>query len=182
MRLHHIDDCKATGLTGILHKVTGASSGLGKAVVEYALSKGDKVSATCRKPTDLADLQSKFPTSQLIVLRLDVTSPQEVTSAFAKTVEAFGRVDVVYNNAGYVVIGETESVPEDTARQQFDVNFWGAVTVSREAVRVFRDVNKPIGGVLLQASSLAGVLGTETGAYYSARWVCNSDMICTVHV
>lgn len=158
-------------LTESIRIVTGSSSGLGKAVVEHALSKGDKVSATCRKPTDLADLQSKFPSSQLIVLRLDVTSPDEVALAFTKTVEAFGRVDVVYNNAGYVVIGETESVPDDVARRQFDVNFWGAVTVSREAVRVFREVNKPVGGVLLQASSMSGILATKAGAFYSARLV-----------
>lgn len=145
-------------------------------MVEYALSRGDKVSATCRKPTDLADLLSKFPSSQLIALRLDVTSTQDVSSAFAKTTEAFGRVDYVYNNAGYVVIGEVESVPDDVARRQFDVNFWGAVTVSREAVKVFREVNKPIGGVLLQASSMSGILASEAAAFYSARSVKSFDL------
>jgi NAD(P)-dependent dehydrogenase (short-subunit alcohol dehydrogenase family) len=151
--------------------VTGASSGLGKAVVEHALSKGDKVSATCRKPSDLAELASKYPPSQLIVLQLDVTSTSDIGIIFAKAIDAFGRVDIVYNNAGYAAIGEAEGTSEEVGRRLYDVNFWGAINVSKEAVKVFREVNKPIGGVLLQASSVVGVSGHAGGAIYSSRCV-----------
>jgi len=150
-------------------KVTGAGTGLGKAVVEHALSKGDKVSATARKPALLDELVAKYPASQLIVVRLDVTSTTEVSAAFAKTVEAFGRVDVVYNNAASATFGALEATNNDSERKHFDVNFWGSVNVSKEAVRVFRDVNKPAGGHLLQASSVVGVNAMPIMSFYSAR-------------
>ncbi|KAF5329572.1 hypothetical protein D9619_009001 [Psilocybe cf. subviscida] len=148
--------------------VTGASSGLGKAVVLQALSKGDKVVATCRKPSSLDEIASKYASTQLLIIQLDVASTKDIAPAFDKAVETFGRVDVVYNNAGYAVLGEAEAVPEDVARRQFDVNFWGVTNVSREAVRVFREVNKPHGGVLLQASSFAGTMGMAGIAFYCA--------------
>ncbi|KAF5322278.1 hypothetical protein D9619_001900 [Psilocybe cf. subviscida] len=151
--------------------VTGASSGFGKSVVEYALAHGDKVSATARRPSALDDLTAKYPASQLIVLPLEVTDPSAIATVFANTVDAFGRIDIVYNNAGYGVFSEVEATPDDVARGQFEVNFWGAVNVSREAVRVFRDVNKPTGGRLLQASSNASLIVHPLMAYYSAsKW------------
>ncbi|KAF5328223.1 hypothetical protein D9619_013440 [Psilocybe cf. subviscida] len=151
--------------------VTGAGTGLGKAVVEHALAKGDKVSATARKTALFDDLVAKYPSSQLIVVKLDVTSTAEISAAFAKTVEAFGRVDVVYNNAAQAVFGEVEGANEDSERRYFDVNFWGATNVSKEAVRVFRDVNKPAGGRLLQASSIVGVNAMPILGFYSAsKW------------
>lgn len=111
--------------------VTGCSSGFGRIMTEYALQHGDKVVATLRKPTELADLQSAYPTSQLLVVQLDVTQPQEIAGAFAAAKAAFGRVDVVFNNAGFAAAGEVESTPDDLARRLFETNFWGAVNVSR---------------------------------------------------
>lgn len=153
----------------LLGIVTGASSGLGKAVVIYALSKGDQVVATCRKPSSLDEVVAKHESSQLLVIKLDVTSTKDIAPAFDKAVAKFGRIDVVYINAGYAVLGEAEVVPEDVARSVFEVNFWGATNVSRESVRTFREVNKPQGGVLLQASSVAGAFGLPGLTFYSAR-------------
>ncbi|KAF5329575.1 hypothetical protein D9619_009002 [Psilocybe cf. subviscida] len=155
--------------------VTGASSGLGKAVVEYALCQGDKVSATCRKPSVLAELQSKWPSSQLIVLKLDVTSPTDITAAFEKAVDTFGRIDVVYNNAKHRVTSGENGTQDNEARRLFDVDFWGAVDVSREAVKVFREINEPVGGLLLQISSMIGVLSPPGAPFYCARFVTNSQ-------
>jgi len=126
--------------------------------------------ATLRKPSALSDLSAKYPASQLLVVKLDVTSPADIKAAFAKAIETFGRVDVVYNNAGYGSVGEIEGTPDDVARGVFEVNFWGSANVARETIRVFRDVNKPAGGRLLQASSMAGVSGMPGIGYYSARW------------
>jgi NADP-dependent 3-hydroxy acid dehydrogenase YdfG len=133
------------------------------------LAKGDKVSATARKTALFDDLVAKYPSSQLIVVRLDVTSGAEVSEAFAKTVKTFGRVDVVYNNAAVATFGELEATNEASERKNFDVNFWGAVNVSKEAVRVFQDVNKPVGGHLIQASSLVTVNAYPIMAFYTAR-------------
>jgi len=152
-----------------LLEVTGSSVGLGRSTVEHLLAQGDKVVATLRKPPALSDLSAKYPASQLIVVKLDVTSPAEIKAAFAKAIETFGRVDVVYNNAGYGSLGEIEGTPDDVARGVFEVNFWGSTNVAREAVRIFRDVNKPSGGRLLQASSMSGSVGMPGIGYYSAR-------------
>lgn len=137
-------------------------------MTELLLNKGDKVVAALRQPDALSDLSAQFPSSQLLVIQLDVTNSAGVSAAFTKANEAFGRIDVVFNNAGQCVIGELESVSEAEARQMFEVNFWGAMYVSKEAVKFFREVNKPIGGRLLQVSSRLGLVGGPATAFYSA--------------
>ncbi|TFK45158.1 NAD-P-binding protein [Crucibulum laeve] len=148
--------------------ITGTSAGLGRAMAEYALSQGDKVVATLRKPEALADLATKYNSSHLLVVKLDVTKPQEIIDAFSKAHEVFGRIDVVHNNAGYGSVGEIEGTSDEIARGIFEVNFWGSTNIAREAVRYFRDVNKPSGGRLLQASSMVGVQSMPGIGYYSA--------------
>ncbi|RDX44658.1 NAD(P)-binding protein [Lentinus brumalis] len=148
--------------------ITGTSSGFGLEMTRCALARGDKVVATLRKPAVLADLAAKHPPSQLLVVRLDVTNPQEIKDAFQQAKAAFGRVDVVFNNAGFIVAGETEAVPEDAARKMFDTNFWGAARVSQEAVRFFRDENSPQGGHLIQTSSSAVFSDWPLMGFYKA--------------
>ncbi|KAF8996907.1 NAD(P)-binding protein [Cyathus striatus] len=148
--------------------VTGASSGFGLSVINYVLEKDDIAVATLRKPEVLADLSTKYDTSRLLILELDVTKPDEITAAFATAHVQFGRIDIVYSNAGHPAKAEIEGTPDEVAREMFEVNFWGAANVGREAIRVFRDVNKPAGGRLLQASSMAGLIGMHTFGYYCA--------------
>ncbi|KAF8996899.1 NAD-P-binding protein [Cyathus striatus] len=148
--------------------ITGASSGLGLCVLKHVLSKGDNAVATLRKPEAISDLASLYPSSQLLIVQLDVKNEGDILSAFRAAEEKFGRVDVVYNNAGYGTLAEIEGTPLDLARDIFEVNFWGSTNVSREAVRFFRDVNKPPGGRLLQASSQAGSCASAGLGYYCA--------------
>ncbi|KIJ58524.1 hypothetical protein HYDPIDRAFT_44432, partial [Hydnomerulius pinastri MD-312] len=126
--------------------ITGSSTGFGREMAELLLRRGNKVIATLRKPEALAPLASKYSRDQLLVLKLDVTKEEEIKSAFAEGHKAFGRIDVVFNNAGIFAIGEVEGTSEATIRRLFETNFIGAVNVSKEAVRVFREVNKPSGG------------------------------------
>ena len=102
------------------------------------------------------------------MLRLDVSKPGEIKEAFAKAKAAFGRIDVVFNNAGFAVAGEAEGVPAEAARAMFDVNYWGAVEVSQEAVRFFREENVPQGGRLIQNSAGMGLVTLPTFAFYSS--------------
>ncbi|EIW52650.1 NAD-P-binding protein [Trametes versicolor FP-101664 SS1] len=148
--------------------ITGSSSGFGRETVMQALESGDKVVATLRKPAALDDLAKKYPADRLRVVKLDVTKPDEIDAAFAQAKAAFGRIDIVFNNAGYVAIGEVEVMPDDVSRPQFEVNFWGAVHVSQGAVRFFREENTPQGGLLLQNSSLAGLAAMPIVGFYSA--------------
>ncbi|OCH90233.1 NAD-P-binding protein [Obba rivulosa] len=150
--------------------ITGASSGLGRAMTEHVLSNGDIAVATLRTPSTLSELSAQHPASRLLVLPLDVTQPDAVAGAFAQARAAFGRVDVVFNNAGYVLVSEVESAAEREAdaRALFEVNFWGALRVSQAAVAFFREVNQPCGGWLLQVSSTAALGVTPAGGFYSA--------------
>ena len=148
--------------------VTGASSGLGLEMTRNALANGERVVATLRRPDVLKEFAAQYSSRQLLVVQLDVTKPQEIKDAFVSAKETFGRVDVVFNNAGYIVAGEAEAIPDEPVRDMFEVNFWGAANVTREAVRVFREVNKPRGGRLLQMSSISGVRSPPSMGYYGA--------------
>ncbi|KAF9545461.1 NAD(P)-binding protein [Agrocybe pediades] len=116
--------------------VTGSSSGFGRSITEAALKNGDKVIATLRKPSDLDSLAASSSSSQLLVLKCDISSESDIRNAIEKGLAKFGTIDVVFNNAGFAILGEAESTPNDAAKQLFDVNFWGAAYVSREAVRI----------------------------------------------
>jgi len=148
--------------------ITGSSSGFGRYMTERVLKNGDIAIATLRKPAALSDLSAKYPSDKLLVLKLDVTKPEEIKDAFAAAEKKFGRIDVVFNNAGYCVIGEVEGTMDNFARPMFEVNFWSAVNVTREAVRFFREVNKPAGGRLLQNSSVSGIEASPAFGFYCA--------------
>ncbi|KAH7884548.1 hypothetical protein F5I97DRAFT_1469133 [Phlebopus sp. FC_14] len=149
--------------------VTGASSGFGRSMTEFVLSQDDIVVATLRKPEALNDLAARYPAEKLLVLKVDVTKQEDVDHAFARTKEVFGRLDVVFNNAGYAVFGEAEGTPASDARAMFDVNFWGLASVSRAAIQFFRESNEPgKGGVLLQMSSIAALASPPGVSFYAA--------------
>jgi len=149
--------------------ITGASSGFGREVTEYVLSKGGIVIATLRKPSVLDSLKAQYPSSQLIILKLDVTNLSDITAAFAQAKAQVGRIDIVFNNAGSGLLAEVEGTTEEALRNIFEVNFFGAARVSREAVRFFRDENKPgAGGKLLVNKSFAGIQQVPGVGYYSA--------------
>ncbi|KAJ7446681.1 NAD-P-binding protein [Mycena latifolia] len=148
--------------------ITGASSGFGLLMAEKALANGEKVVATLRKPEVISSLTAQYTKDRLLVLKVDVTKVDEITAAFAAAKEAFGRIDVVFNNAGYGIIAEIEGTSDDKARNQFEVNFWGAVNVAKQAVAFFRDVNKPMGGLLINMSSMFGIDAPPGAGFYAA--------------
>ncbi|KAI8986257.1 NAD-P-binding protein [Trametes punicea] len=149
--------------------ITGTSTGFGRALTELVLEKGERVVATARQPTALSDLTSEYGEDRLLVLKLDVTLPAEVEAAFVRARLQFGRLDVVVNNAGYGHLGEVESMDDSTARAIFETNFWGALKVTREAVKFFRESNPPgAGGHLLQISSILGLTGLAAHSAYCA--------------
>ncbi|KAG9220046.1 hypothetical protein CCMSSC00406_0007906 [Pleurotus cornucopiae] len=150
--------------------ITGASSGFGRAMTDLVLREGETVVATARSPHTLDDLITTHSANQLLVLKCDVTIPEDILSAFRGAYDKFGRCDVVFNNAGCALVAEWENADQDElAKNVFDVNFWGAARVSREAVRVFRDLNPAgEGGLLLTSGSLTGQLDSPGAAIYSA--------------
>lgn len=149
--------------------VTGSSTGLGHSIVSHILRQGERVVATSRSLSSLLALQPSYPAAQLLILPLDVTKPDQVEEVFEQTKNEFGRLDVVVNNAGYGINGEFESTPDEPARRQMEVCFWGPVNVMREAIRFFREVNPPgHGGKIINMSSLFGAAGLPAVSFYAA--------------
>ncbi|KAJ6564644.1 NAD-P-binding protein [Mycena capillaripes] len=150
--------------------VTGASNGMGLSVTEYLLSEGHNVVAAVRTPTSMSAQKDQYG-GLLLVVKVDVQRQEDVDAAFAQAEATFGRVDVVYNNAGYSAVGEVEAMPMADAKDMFETNFFGATRVSLAAIKFFREVNKPIGGRLIQASSIYGLLpGGASGFYCASKY------------
>lgn len=143
-------------------------------MTELVLANNEIAIATLRRPEALDDLKNKYPASQLLVLKVDVTIPKDIEEAFAKAKETFGRVDVIYNNAGAVLTSEIEGTSDKVARDHFEVNFWGAAHITTAAVAFFRDVG-PIVQALWVLTYLPNFRSTnllEEESYRSPRyWV-----------
>jgi len=148
--------------------VTGASNGIGLSVTEYVLAKGDIVIAAVRRPESMKEHQAKYGAEKLLVVKVDVQKQEDVDAAFSKVQATFGRIDVVCNNAGYPAVGEVEAMPLADGKEMFETNFFGATRVSLAAIKFFREVNKPMGGRLIQSSSMYGLVPGGASGYYCA--------------
>jgi len=148
--------------------ITGSSSGIGLSMAKTVLYNGDIVIATLRNPSALDDLKANYPSDKLHILKLDVVNKDDITAAFKYAEDNLGRIDIVFNNAGQAMWAEVEGSPDEVAKKLFDVNFWGSMNVSKEAIRFFREVNNPQGGRLWNVSSMAGIVPFASLGYYSA--------------
>lgn len=149
--------------------ITGTSTGFGKHLVEEVLDRGDIAIATARNPSALSF--SGTTSSNYLALALDVTDKKSIHNAFAATLKQFGRVDVVINNAGYGLAGAFEELSDQQIRQQMEVNFFGLMDVTREALRVMREEQKPSGGLIQQVTSIGGQKGVPLFSIYCAsKW------------
>jgi NAD(P)-dependent dehydrogenase (short-subunit alcohol dehydrogenase family) len=146
--------------------ITGASSGLGRALTSAALRDGDRVVAAARSTDRLADLARDFPERALVV-PLDVTDRDQARAAIESAVRGFGRIDVLVNNAGYGLLGAVEEVSDDELRRQFETNLFGALNVTRAALPQLRAQRS---GHIVQLSSLsATVANPGEGAYVASK-------------
>ena len=144
--------------------ITGTSSGFGRALAEEVLAKGDKVVATARKPEVLQDLIEKYPETARAV-KLDVTNLEDAKNSIQQAVKEFGRIDVLVNNAGYVLVGAIEESSDEQTRRQFDTNVFGVLNVTREALPVLRAQKS---GQIVNISSLVGISAMPLLGIYSA--------------
>ncbi|OAL30252.1 hypothetical protein AYO20_08826 [Fonsecaea nubica] len=149
--------------------ITGTSTGFGHDYAQEVLDRGDIVVATARDPTKLSFANTTPDT--YLALRLDVTDKASIKQAFSDALKKFGRVDVVVNNAGYGLAGCFEECTEEQIRQQMDINFFGLLDVTREALETMRDKQKPQGGLIQQITSVGGQRGVPFFSIYCAsKW------------
>src|SRR5688572_21856284 len=145
--------------------VTGASTGIGRETVKLFQAKNWKVAATMRRPEESEDLQK---IADVECIRLDVTDIDSIRSAIAETLEKFGRIDAVVNNAGYGVVGPFEATTPEQVDRQFDTNIIGLMNVCREIVPYFREQKR---GHIVNIASVGGRVTFPLYSVYNAtKW------------
>jgi NAD(P)-dependent dehydrogenase (short-subunit alcohol dehydrogenase family) len=143
--------------------ITGASSGFGRAIAETALARGDSVAAGVRSAAAFGDLPDRAHP-----LALDVTDPAQREAAVAETVERFGRLDVLVNNAGRTQVGAVEETTEDELRSLFELHFFAPAALTR---LVLPHMRRQGGGAIVQMSSVGGqVTAPGFGAYCATKF------------
>lgn len=144
--------------------ITGASTGLGKAAAKLFQNKGWNVIATMRNPdadTELASLEN------VTLLPLDVTNPAQIESTIKKSLE-LGDVDVVFNNAGYGLIGPLEALSDDQIVKQINTNLLGVIRVTQAFIPYFREKES---GTFISTTSIGGLIAFPLGStYHATKW------------
>ncbi|MEU4512323.1 SDR family NAD(P)-dependent oxidoreductase [Nonomuraea wenchangensis] len=144
--------------------ITGASRGLGRAFAEAALQDGDRVIAAARNVEPLADLARQHP-EDLVRLPLDVSDRAAVLAGVEQAVAAFGRLDIVVNNAGVMLFGMLEEATEEQIRAHIDVNLFGAIWVTQAVLPHLRAQG---GGRILQVTTMGTGGGYPMVGLYAA--------------
>ncbi|MEH1868941.1 MAG: oxidoreductase [Nostoc sp.] len=147
--------------------ITGSSTGFGRALAEAALAQGDRVIVTARDVRKIQDLEQQYPQTAKAV-PLDVTDQAMIQTAVESGKEAFGRIDVVVNNAGYGLMGAIEEVSDQQIRDQFETNFFGLLNVTRAIIPILKKQNA---GHILNISSVGGRITVPTmGLYHASKY------------
>lgn len=139
--------------------VTGSSKGLGLSLVKQLLQQGFSVAATSRNSADLSRAVNTED-DRFLPLTVDLKSEASVGQAIQATIERFGRIDVVVNNAGYGLLGSLEELTDQEARENFDINVFGSLNVIRHTMPHLR---KQGSGHIYNISSIGGFAGDFPG-------------------
>ncbi len=142
--------------------ITGCSSGFGAEIARAALAAGDRVVATARDVSQLAELSAS---EECRVIKLDVTQPAAVASVLKEAHAAWGRLDVVVNNAGAGLLGALEEVNDREIEACMAVNFYGPLNVMRAALPLLREGG---GGHIINISAAAAIANYAGFAIYGA--------------
>ena len=144
--------------------ITGCSTGLGRALAQAVLAKGDNAVVTARNTDSLQDLATEFPTTALAVA-LDVTEQSQVDEAVRQAEQHFGGVDVLVNNAGYGYRAAVEEGDDADVRALFDTNVFGPVAMIKAVLPGMRSRRS---GAIVNISSIGARICPPGSGYYSA--------------
>lgn len=142
--------------------ITGCSSGFGRATAKYFSARGWNVVATMRRPEREAELHAQ---RNIFVARLDVQDRLSIAAAVDAGIARFGRIDVVVNNAGFGLFGLFEGTPREKILEQFEVNVFGVMEVTRAVLPHFRERG---GGMVINVGSGAGIFALPMLSLYCA--------------
>ncbi|MHA7209983.1 oxidoreductase [Arthrobacter sp. MDT1-65] len=144
--------------------ITGCSTGLGRALAEAALQRGDNVVATARDASKVEDLTTAYPDTAL-ALPLDVTDTGQVRAAVERGTETFGGIDVLVNNAGYGYRAAVEEGDDGDVRTLFDTHFFGTVDMIKAVLPQMRARRA---GTIVNLSSIGARITPAGSGYYAA--------------
>jgi NAD(P)-dependent dehydrogenase (short-subunit alcohol dehydrogenase family) len=167
VRLYELFVVWFNGVMSQVWLITGCSRGLGRAFAEAALASGDQVAATARKVEDLAGLKQKYG-ERVLLHALDVTNEGQAQTAVETTIQTFGRLDVLVNNAGYGNVCPVEDTSLAEFRAQIETNLFGVIILTKAVLPYFRERRS---GRIIQITSIAGRIGPMGRApYAAAKW------------
>lgn len=141
--------------------ITGASSGMGKETAKTLIKQGHTVYSVARRIDQMQDLKilGGHP------IQMDITNESDIQNVVDVIIEKEGKIDILWNNAGYGLYGSVEDVPVDEARQQFEVNVFGLAAITQKVIPYMRKANA---GTIINTSSMGGKMYTPLGAWYHA--------------
>ena len=147
--------------------VTGASKGIGASIAEYLAAEGASVVvnyASSKSGADAVVKRIKEKGGKALAVQADVSKPEDITRLFEETKAAYGKLDVLVNNAGIFEFAPLESVTGEHFHKQFDLNVLGLILTTKEAVKLFGDN----GGSVINISSIVGPMPVPGASVYSA--------------
>jgi short-subunit dehydrogenase len=141
--------------------ITGASSGMGKETAKKLILQGHTVYTVARRIDQMQDLKliGGHP------IQMDITNENDIQHVVETIIKQEGKIDILWNNAGYGLYGSVEDVPVQDARQQFEVNLFGLAAITQKVVPFMRKANS---GTIINTSSMGGKMYTPMGAWYHA--------------
>ena len=144
--------------------ITGASSGIGKALAEVYASKGFNLVLAARRIELLTDIANKFKNIEILSVKTDVTIESDCRNLIDRAIEKFGRIDILINNAGISMRAATIDVDMNVLRKVMDVNYWGMVYCTKFALPYLLSSKGSLVGVI----SVGGYVGLPARSGYSA--------------
>lgn len=154
-------------LSGKVAVVTGASKGIGASIAQHLAAEGAAVVvnySTSREGADKVVAQVERRGGQAIAVQADVSRRADIQRLFAEAKRAFGRVDILVNNAAVYEFAPIEEVTAEHFHRQFDLNVLGLLLTTQEALRYLG----PEGGSIINVSSVAATVAPPTASVYSA--------------
>ncbi len=158
--------------------ITGASSGIGKALAEKYVSEGWNVVVAARRLERLKALEEQFSNDVILSVKTDVTQETDCKNLIEQTIDRFGRIDVLINNAGISMRASFEDVELDVLRRLMDVNYWGTVYCTKYALPYLLKSKGSLVGVI----STGGYIGLPGRTGYSASKFAVRGFLDTVRI
>ncbi|MGE5446823.1 MAG: SDR family oxidoreductase [Bacteroidales bacterium] len=158
--------------------ITGASSGIGKALAKECAAMGAKLSLAARRTDLLEALKAELPNTEILIIPTDVSREEDCRNLIDQTIQHFGQIDVLINNAGISMRALFEEVDLKVIRQLMDVNFYGTVYCSKYALPYLLQTKGSLVGVI----SIAGYVGLPGRTGYAASKFAIRGFLDTVRI